>query len=161
VSGRRSFLDEIDIKIINLLQEDCRTSLDKIAEQLPVAKSTVQYRIKRLEEEGIIEGYHAKINASKLGYDLLIAVNVRAIFGPGYHEKVGNKLAQLPGVIAVYFIYGESDFIVLIRGKDRRELFEKMKMLYDLEDIERVNTSVVTKIYKDNPRIIFDFEKQP
>ena len=96
-----------------------------------------------------------------MGYDLLIAVNVRAIFGPGYHEKVGNKLAQLPGVIAVYFIYGESDFIVLIRGKDRRELFEKMKMLYDLEDIERVNTSVVTKIYKDNPRIIFDFEKQP
>ncbi|MBD3194804.1 MAG: winged helix-turn-helix transcriptional regulator [Candidatus Lokiarchaeota archaeon] len=156
MSNRRSFLDDIDRGILNILQKDCRMPLLEIAEKLDVPKSTIHYRVRRLEEEGIIEGYHAKINAEKLGYDLLVVVNVRASFGPGYHDKVGEKLAKIPGVWAVYFIFGESDFIVILRGTDRKELFEKMKELYALEGIERVTTSVVTEKIKEDTRIMFE-----
>ncbi|MBD3253805.1 MAG: winged helix-turn-helix transcriptional regulator [Candidatus Lokiarchaeota archaeon] len=159
MSSRRSFLDDDDEKILNFLQDDCRTPLNDLAEKLGMPKSTIYYRIKRLEEEGIIEGYHANLNAQKLGYDLLVVVNIRATFGPGYHEKIGEKLSKLPGVFGVYFIYGESDFIVLLRGKDREELFDKMKNIYDLEGIERVNTNVVTKIIKEDHRILFHSKK--
>jgi len=156
MSSRRSFLDETDKRLLNLLQKDCRMPLQEIKEELDIPKSTIHYRIRRLEEEGIIEGYHAKINSDKLGYDLLVVVNVRASFGPGYHDKVGEKLAQIPGVWAVYFIFGENDFIVVLRGKDRKELFDKMKELYSLKGIERVTTSVVTETIKEDPRIFFD-----
>ncbi len=153
---RRSFLDKIDREILKQLQEDCRQSLQNIAENLGISKSKLHYRIKRLEDTGIIEGYHAKVNMSKLGYDLLVATNVKAKFAPNYHDNIGNKLKQISGVISVYFIYGESDFIIIIRGKNRKDLFERIQLLYKIEGIERVQTSVITEIYKEDPRFFFD-----
>lgn len=152
---RRSFLDEIDKKILNLLQEDCRKPILELSRKLAIAKSTISYRIKRLEDEGIIEGYHAKINASKLGGDIQIIVQVRAKFGQGYAESIGDSLAEIPGVWGVYFVYGESDFIIMARSKNREELFEKMNNLYNSNDIERTTTFIVGKTIKDDQRMFF------
>lgn len=156
MTDRRSYLDETDKQIIAILQEDCRESLAKMALKLGISKSKLHYRVKRLEETGIIEGYHAKINVSKMGYDLLVATNVRAKFAPSYHDKIGHQLKEIPGVTAVYFIYGESDFIILIRGKNREDLFERIQQLYKIEGIERVTTNVITEIYKEDPRFFFE-----
>jgi DNA-binding Lrp family transcriptional regulator len=152
---RRSFLDNIDKKILNVLQEDCRRPVLEIAKELSISKSTVSYRIKRLEEEEIIQGYHAKINASKLGEDIQIIAQVRAKFGQGYAESVGKNLAEIPGVWGVYFVYGESDFIVMARSKNREEIFEKMNNLYNSNDIERTTTFIVGKTIKEDQRIFF------
>ncbi len=159
-SSRRSFLDETDMKILNLLQTDCRLPLNEIAKKVSegsnsISKSTVHYRIKRLEEEGVIEGYHAKVNPSKIGEDITVIINIRAKFGKGYHEKVGEKLAKIAGVWAVYFIFGENDFTIIARCKDRKELFEKMQHLYEDEDIERTVTSIVGKVVKEDFRFFF------
>ena len=156
MKDRRSYLDDIDKEILKKLQLNCRESFTKIATDIGISKSKLSYRIKRLEDTGIIEGYNAKINMSKLGYDLLVATNVRAKFAPNYHDKIGNRLKQISGVIAVYFIYGESDFIILIRGKNRKDLFERIQLLYKIEGIERVQTSVITEIYKEDPRFFFE-----
>ena len=152
---RRSFLDEIDKKLLNLLQKDCRKSILDMSRELGISKSTVSYRIKRLEDEGIIEGYHAKINASKLGDDIQVIVQVRAKFGQGYAESIGESLAEIPGVWGVYFVYGESDFIVIARSKNREEIFQKMNNLYNSNDIERTTTFIVGKTIKDDQRMFF------
>jgi Lrp/AsnC family transcriptional regulator for asnA, asnC and gidA len=154
-TDRRNYLDDIDKQIINILQTNCRESYTKIASDLGISKSKLHYRIKRLEETGIIEGYYAKINTAELGYDLLVATNVKAKFAPNYHDKIGNQLKKIPGVIAVYFIYGESDFIILIRGKNKTDLFERIQLLDKIEGIERVQTSVITATYKEDPRFFF------
>jgi Lrp/AsnC family leucine-responsive transcriptional regulator len=153
---RRSFLDNIDKKILNLLQEDCRRPILDLAKKLAISKSTLSYRIKRLEDEGIIEGYHAKINASKLGEDIQMIIQVRAKFGQGYTESIGNTLAEIPGVWGVYFVYGENDFIIMARSKNRKEMFEKMNNLYNSNDIERTITYIVGKTIKDDQRIFFE-----
>lgn len=152
---RRSFLDDIDKQIINLLQQDCRRPIKELAEELNVPKSTVGYRIKRLEDEGIIEGYHAKINPSKLGQDIQLIVQIRAKFGQGYAETIGNTLKEIPGIWGVYFVYGESDFIIMARSKNREEIFEKMNNLYNSNEIERTTTFVVGKTFKEDQRIFF------
>lgn len=152
---RRSFLDETDVKILNLLQKDCRRSILNMSKQIGISKSTLSYRIKRLEEEGIIEGYYAKVDPSKLGEDIQIIVQVRAKFGRGYTESIGNALAEIPGVWGVYFVYGENDFIVMARSKDREEIFEKMNKLYNSNDIERTTTYIVGKTIKEDQRIFF------
>jgi len=101
-------LDDIDIEILKILQKDCRVTLDQMSKMLNVPKSTLHYRIKRLEKQGVIEGYYAKINPSKLGKEYITVTLVRAKYGPGYHKKAGEKLAKLPGVWAVYFVLGET-----------------------------------------------------
>jgi len=124
-----------------------------VAERLGVPKSTVHYRVRKLEEAGIIEGYYAKLNAAVLGNDYLAVILVRAKYGPGYHEKVGLKLAKIPGVWAVYYVLGEIDFIVLIRALDRDDYMKKLAQISSMRDIERTSTQVVAKVVKEDPRV--------
>lgn len=146
-------LDEIDRGILKILQRDCRTTLDQIADKLGVSRSTVYYRIKKLEADGIIEGYYAKVNPVKVGKSHLTVTFVRAKYGPSYHYKIGNMLAQIPGVWAVYFIYGEIDFIILARSDSREDLMEKVEKMINTREIERSSTQIVAKVLKEDPRI--------
>ena len=145
-------LDEIDLGILKILQEDCRTPLEQIANELRVPKSTIHYRIKRLEEEGIIEGYYAKVNHARLGEDYLTVTFVRAKYGPGYHKKAGQKFSEIPGVWGVYFIFGENDFILITRSSDREDYLRKLEKIMNMPEVERTNTEVIAKVIKEDPR---------
>ena len=146
-------LDKTDKLLLKIIQQDSRVPLQKIARQLGVPKSTVHYRIGRLEREKIIEGYYAKLNASRLGYDYLAVVLVRAKYGPQYHKKVGLKLSKLAGVWAVYYVLGDYDFVVLIRATNRDDYMQKLEKLSNMTDIERTSTQVVGRVIKEDPRI--------
>jgi Lrp/AsnC family leucine-responsive transcriptional regulator len=146
-------LDEIDARILEILQKDCRTRLEQIASKLGVSKSTVHYRIKKLEAAEIIEGYYARVDATKIGKDFITVSFVRTRYGPKYHEKVGEMLAQIPGVWAVYFVFGEADFIVLTKSDSNKDFMEKLETIMNMQQIERTNTQVVAKVVKEDPRI--------
>ncbi len=147
-----STLDEIDAGILRILQEDCRTPLDQIADRLRVPKSTIHYRIKRLESEGIIEGYYARVNHAKLGRDYVTATFIRAKYGPGYHEKAGQKLSKISGVWGVYFILGENDFILMSRSNNREDYLQKLEKIMNMPEIERTSTQVIAKVIKEDLR---------
>jgi Lrp/AsnC family leucine-responsive transcriptional regulator len=147
-----STLDEIDSGILRILQEDCRTPLDQIADRLRVPKSTIHYRIKRLEGEGIIEGYYARVNHAKLGRDYVTATFIRAKYGPGYHEKAGQKLSEISGVWGVYFILGENDFILMSRSNNREDYLQKLEKIMSMPEIERTSTQVIAKVIKEDLR---------
>ena len=149
-------LDKTDRQIMKLVQQDSRIPLQTIAKRLGIPKSTVHYRISRLEREKIIEGYYAKLNAAKLGYDYLAVVLVRAKYGPHYHQKVGIRLSQVPGVWAVYYVLGDFDFIVLVRAIDREDYMQKLEQISGMSDIERTSTQVVARIIKEDPRFDTD-----
>jgi len=145
--------DATDRSILKLLQLDCRISLDVLAKRIGVPKSTLHYRIKRLEKEGVIGGYYAKVDPLKLGYDYVAVVLVKARYGPNYHEKLGKKIAKIPGVWGVYYVLGEYDFIVLIRAKDREDYMSKLENMSSMPDIERTNTQVAAKVLMEDPRV--------
>lgn len=151
--GQSKSLDEIDTKILETLQKDCRTTQEQIAKKLGIPKSTIHYRIKRLEKEGIIKGYYAEVDAAKLGKDYIAMTFVRAKFGLTYQEKVGRMLSEIPGVIAVYFVFGEMDFVVLTRSESRDDFIKKLEMMAKMSEIERTNTLIVARTIKEDPRI--------
>ena len=153
VRSERGGLDETDRRVLTMLQRDCRVPLQEVAEVLRVPKSTVHYRIRKLEQDGIVEGYHAKVSASRLGYDYLAVVLVRAKYGPRYHEKLGRRLAKISGVSAVYYVLGDIDFIVLIRAKDRDDYMHKLTQMSSMGDIERTSTQIVAKVMKEDARV--------
>ena len=136
-----------------MLQQDSRIPLQRIATKLRVPKSTIHYRIRRLERENLIQGYYAKLDASKLGYDYLAVVLVRAKYGPQYHKKVGFKLARVPGVWAVYYVLGDFDFIILIRAIDRDDYMRKLEKVSSMSDIERTSTQIVARVIREDPRV--------
>lgn len=146
-------LDEIDVRILQVVQEDCRTPLETIARELGIPKSTVHYRINRLEQAKVIEHYFAKVNATKLGKDYLAVILVRAKYGPHYHERIGKKMAAIPGVWGVYYVLGENDFILLTRANDREDYMVTLEKISSMPDIERTSTQVVAKVIKEDPRI--------
>ena len=153
ISTKRIKLDNKDIEILRLLQRNGRISLDEIARTLNMPKSTIHYRIKRLERSGIIEAYYAKLNVESLGKDYITATFVRAKYGPGYHEIVGRKLASIPGVWAVYFVLGDIDFIVLSRANDRDDFMRILNQMMSIKGIERTSTHVIIKVIKEDPRV--------
>jgi DNA-binding Lrp family transcriptional regulator len=149
-------LDKIDIEILKILQDNCRLSLKKISLKLGMPRTTIHYRIKKLEEEGIIQGYYAKLNPTKLGKDYTTITFVRGKFGPKYHEKLGKLLAEIPGTVGVYFILGEQDFVVRCLSDNKTDFMRKLERLYDMKDVERASTMFVMKVIKEDPRIDLD-----
>ncbi|AAY81429.1 ArsR family transcriptional regulator [Sulfolobus acidocaldarius] len=148
-------LDEIDIKILKILQENAKQSLEDMSEMLKLPKSTIAYRIKRLESQGIIKGYYAHIDPYALDQDYIVITFVRAKYGKDYHLNLGSKLAEIPGVWGVYFVLGDTDFVVMARYKNREEFMKNfLEKLMSMPEIERTSTQIVVKTIKEAPNIV-------
>jgi Lrp/AsnC family leucine-responsive transcriptional regulator len=147
---KRISIDETDKAILRKLQVDSRTPLGVIAKELDIPKSTVHYRTKKMEKDEVIEGYHVKVSPEKLGKDYTTITFVRAKYGPKYNDTVGRILAQIPGVNAVYFIFGDYDFMVLTRSESREDFLEKLEKMTNMKEIERTNTQVVAKTLRED-----------
>lgn len=148
-------MDEIDLRILKILQYNAKYSLDEMAREIRIPKSTLSYRIKKLEKYGVIKGYYAYINPASLNLDYIVITSVKAKYGKNYHVELGNKLAQIPGVWGVYFVLGDNDFIVMARYKTREEFMEKfLERVMSIPEVERTSTQVVVKIIKESPNIV-------
>jgi len=101
----------------------------------------------------VIERYSAKVNAAKLGKDYLAVDLVRAKYGPHYHQRIGKRIAAIPGVWAVYYVLGDNDFVLLIRADDREDYMRTVEKISSMPDVERSSTQVVAKVIKEDPRI--------
>jgi Lrp/AsnC family leucine-responsive transcriptional regulator len=114
-------IDDIDRKILNILQQNARTSNAEIARQIDMAPSAVLERIRRLEAKGVILGYEARINPEALGLNLLAFVFVRSRDFDG-EEKTAEMLSQIPEVLEAHHIAGEDCFLLKVRAPDARTL---------------------------------------
>lgn len=144
-------LDDLDLKILRLLEEDARRSSREIAEKLEVATGTVYNRVKRLTDQGIIKGYIPIIDASKVGFELTALILLQA--DGKYLVDVESEIAKVDAVSCVYDITGDFDAAVIARFRDRASLNEFIKSLLAIPHIKRTVTNVVLNIVKEDPRI--------
>ena len=160
VTKKNNPIDDMDKKILLQLQEDCRVPIERVAKELGLPKSTVQYRIKKLETKGVIKGYHAQIDYSKLGKDFITITLVRTKYGKKYQDKVGKILAKIPGTSGVYFVLGDNDFIFICTSDNREDFMTKLNLFYNTEEIERTSTMVVMDAIKGESELDFgSFQK--
>jgi DNA-binding Lrp family transcriptional regulator len=126
-----------------------------LASKLGTSKSTIHYRVSRLEKEGIIEGYYAHISPLKLNKEYAAVVLTRARTGIGLRGRmrIGRQIAVVPGVWGVYAVFGEYDFIFLVRADSRQDLAEKVNEVTTIRDVERTNSQIVEIVIKEDPRI--------
>ena len=144
-------MDKLDYSIIESLNSNARESFRNIAKELKVSLSTISNRVKKLEEEGIIERYIPLVNREKIGYDLTALINIKLTHGRLI--EVQEKISRDNHVSAVYDITGDWDSLIIAHFKDRRELNSFIKRVLSMDFVERSNTQMALNIVKDEKRV--------
>ena len=117
-------LDDTDRAILRLLQEDARTPFSEIARRIDMSSATVHDRVGRLEEAGVIEGYHARVDPKTLGYGVSAFVGLRV--EQGREEDALERLREIDGITEVHLTTGEYDVMMRVHAPDIGELREIM-----------------------------------
>lgn len=139
-------INEIDTKILNIIQQDARISNVEIARQVGLAPSAVLERMRKLEERGVIRGYAAEIDAAQVGFGLTAFVFVRTSFC----GTIGEALAQIPEVLEVHDVAGEDCYLLKVRAKNTDELGQFFReKLKSLPEIVSTRTTVVLQTLKE------------
>jgi Lrp/AsnC family leucine-responsive transcriptional regulator len=146
-------IDEIDRQILNLLQENARTSNAEIARQIDMAPSAVLERIRRLEAKGVIQGYEVRINPEALGLGLLAFVFVRSN-DMSSETKTASALAALPEVQEVHDVAGEDCFILKVRAQDAKSLGRLLReRVGAIRTVQSTRTIVVLETMRETGRL--------
>ena len=144
-------MDELDFKIIYTLNENARKSFRIIARELNVSLSTISNRVKKLEEEGIIESYIPVINREKIGYGLTALINIKLTSGKLIEAQ--KMISKDNHVSSVYDITGDWDSLIIAHFIDRRDLNRFIKKILSMDYVERSNTQMVLNVVKDEKRV--------
>lgn len=112
-------MDRIDQSILTNLQDNARISNVELASAVGLSPSACLRRVTLLEKAGIIDGYHAQLNAGKMGHDVLVLVQI-TLEGQSADmlAEFEAAAARIPQVLAVFLIAGESDYILRIAARD-------------------------------------------
>ena len=113
-------LDRYDLQILNILQQDGRISNQDLADRIGLSASPCLRRVKTLEEAGLIKGYHAVLDAKKMGLSLLALIYIS--MDQHTPERFGNfegMIAEIPEVLECLLITGQSaDYQLKVIVKD-------------------------------------------
>ena len=145
-------MDVLDNNIIISLNANGRKSYRNIAKELKVSFSTISNRVKKLEEEGIVERYIPVINKEKIGFELTAIINIKLTHGKLI--EVQERISKDNHVSAVYDITGYWDSLIIAHFKDRRDLNSFIKKILSMDFVERSNTQLVLNIVKDEKRVL-------
>ena len=141
-------IDDIDLRILSLLQEDCRLSFNKIAIKLGISVGTAFNRVKSLKKKAILKGYTAIVDSVKLGYSITAIIMIQS---EGTHfTDIESEIAKTANVVAVYDITGDYDAVVIAKFKDRASLSVFIKNLLSVPYIKRTVTNIALNIIKED-----------
>ncbi len=146
-------IDETSFKILKILQEKARIPNVEVARQVGMAPSAVLERIRKLEKQGIIDGYEVRLNAERFGRSMVAFVAV------GVHEaaggvSTGKALAQIAEVQEVHYVSGDDGYLVKLRVPDAATLGRLIReKIATLAGVCSTRTSVVLSTFKETARI--------
>ena len=135
-------LDELDLKIISLLQRDGRISIPDMATEVNTSKPTAYARFNRLVESGVISGFHAQIDPHHLGLEVgaLLSVTVEQ----ADWRSVRDELSQDESVVWLGLGAGHPDFAMLVRARDLSHLRDViLERLLQTAGVKSIVTSIL------------------
>lgn len=142
-------LDDIDRRILQLLQADARIANAAIARDVGLAPSAVFQRIRKLESNGVIRGYHAHLDPAAVEQGLLAFIAVQT--GEGARAKeTGEMLSRIDDVMEVHRVVGQDCFFLKVRVKDAQALGALLdEEIQQLPPVASTRTTIVLSTAKD------------
>jgi Lrp/AsnC family leucine-responsive transcriptional regulator len=146
-------LDDIDRKLLALLQTDDRLPLAELGKRLGIATSTINDRIKRLIAQGIISGFHARLDPEKLGLELLAFMLV-AWSNPKVEPVFLKKMRAASAVLECHHVTGAWNYLLKVRLKNTKELESFLsKTIKAVRGVERTETLIALSSAKETWRL--------
>ena len=145
-------MDDKDIEILKHLTVDGRQSARQLSHRLGVSTVTILSRIKKLEEQNIIQGYSVRLNHELLGFDITALIEIKS--NKGKMLEIESEIAKYDSAIAVYYITGDADMVILAKFKTRELLSNFVKKVSAIPNVENTLTHLVLNTIKEDNRLI-------
>lgn len=135
--------DRVDRKILDILQRDGRISITDLAQAVGLSATPCAERIRRLERNGVITGYHARVSPQALGKNLLVFLEIKlSAKSDEVFEKIRSELQRMPDVMECHLVSGDFDYLVKAR---LAEMNDYRRLLGDI--LQRLPASAESRSY--------------
>ncbi|HEY7811714.1 MAG TPA: Lrp/AsnC family transcriptional regulator [Nakamurella sp.] len=147
-------MDDVDRKILAELQRDGRLTLTELAERVRLSVSPCHRRLRALERDGVISGYHARLNAAALGltFEALVFVTMRGADRDTV-DAFEQAVVTIPNVVQAQRLFGDPDYLLRVVTRDLPD-FQQVydNRLSTLPGVQRLSSTLVMKsIVEDRP----------
>ena len=143
----KKLLDQTNLKILKILQENCKISNKELANRLNLSTTPIFERIKKLEREGFIEKYTALLNERKIGLKQTIFIGI-SLKGHtrSYLKNFSHQINNFPEVLEAYQVSGNFDFLLklVLEDIDAYEKFVQTKLSL-ISEIRKVHSYIAIK----------------
>ena len=141
-------LDDTDIAILNHLQENGRAQRNKIAELVKLSVPSVSERMKKLEERGLIQGYHAILNSKDFNFDITAFLFVQVDGSENYAEFV-RKVTNEPEVLECHSITGDGSHLLKVRTKNTSSFERLLSTIQSWDGVDKTRSNLVLSSFKE------------
>jgi len=134
-------VDELDARLIDLLAAEPRVGMLEASRRLGVARGTVQARLDRLQDRGVITGYGPDVDPAAIGHGVTAFVTLE-IRQAGGHQPVAGQLARIAEVLEVHTITGAGDMLCRVVARDNADLQRVVDAIVDVPGVLRTSTVI-------------------
>jgi len=149
-------IDEIDLKILNILQENGRVKRNELAQMVGLSVPAVSERMKRLEDAGIIKGYTALLDSKKLGKDITAFVFVSIDSSKNYPLFI-ERVMEVDEILECHSITGEGSHLLKVKTENTSTLEKLLARIQSWPGVTGTKTNIVLSTIKETTKVkIFD-----
>jgi len=141
-------LDEIDLKLLEILQKQGRTKRNKLAEEVNLSIPSVSERLQKMERAGVIRGYNAILNAKKLGLEVLAFIFVTAS-SPEHYDEIAERAMENEDILECHIITGEGSHLIKARTHNTDSLEKLLNEVQSWPGVTNTRTNVVLSSPKE------------
>jgi DNA-binding Lrp family transcriptional regulator len=140
-SSNPGSIDPLDAALIELLAAEPRVGILEVSRRLGVARGTVQARLDRLRDRGVITGYGPEVDPAALGYEVTAFITLE-IRQAGGHDPVAERLAAIPEILEVHTITGAGDMLCRVVARSNADLQRVLDTIVSAEGVVRSATLI-------------------
>lgn len=138
---KKFILDEIDHQILDILIENARTPFTDIAKKLLVSAGTIHVRVKKMEDEGVIQGSTLTLDYQKIGYSFIAHVGI-FLEKTSMTQLVLENLQKIPNVTVAYVTAGKYNIFCKVRAKSTNDAKEIIYQIDEINGVSRTETTI-------------------
>lgn len=147
-------MDKIDLQILQILQKKARVPNVEVARNIGMAPSAVLERIKKLEAQGIIEGYEVRLNADMFHCSMIVFIQIK-LNSPAQFAETGKHLSAIEQIQEVHYLAGEDCLMIKLRVANNAELEMILRTkIASLDTVKDAKTLIALSTYKESAKIL-------
>ncbi len=147
-------MDKTDLQILQILQKKARIPNVEVARNIGMAPSAVLERIKKLEAQGIIEGYEVRLNADMFHCSMIAFIRIK-IAPSSRIAETGRRLSDIEQIQEVHYLSGEDCLMIKLRAANNAELETILRtQIASLDTVKDIKTMIALSTYKESSKIL-------